>query len=194
MNSPVIHKKPLPYESRLELRDTISINLVVIHCTELPDLETARQYGEKIHYSETQTGNSGHFYIDRDGRIEQWVDPSHIAHHVSGMNETSIGVELVNLGRYPNWLHSNSQEMQEAYPVEQIDALLALLEWLTAEFQNLRTIAGHEDLDRREVPAEDQPHTLVRRKLDPGPLFPWDRVLNSQAVSTIRRSDPDSII
>jgi N-acetylmuramoyl-L-alanine amidase len=183
LNSPVIHKNPLPYEGRLELRDTISINLVVIHCTELPDLATARQYGEKIHYSETQTGNSGHFYIDRDGRIEQWVDPTRIAHHVSGMNETSIGVELVNLGRYPNWLHSDSQEMQDAYPDAQIDSLILLIHHLVEQFPDLGNIAGHEDLDQRKAPASDDPGLKVRRKLDPGPIFPWDRVLDTIPLS-----------
>jgi N-acetylmuramoyl-L-alanine amidase len=183
LNSPVIHKNPLPYEGRLELRDTISINLVVIHCTELPDLETARQYGEKIHYSETQTGNSGHFYIDRDGCIEQWVDPLRVAHHVAGMNENSIGIELVNLGRYPNWLHSEHQEMQETYPKTQITALNVLIDWLINKYPGLAFIAGHEDIDRREVPAADNPEEMVQRKLDPGPLFPWDEVLDTIPLS-----------
>ena len=36
----------LPYESRLEQRPLSQVDLVVIHCTELPDLATAREYGE----------------------------------------------------------------------------------------------------------------------------------------------------
>ena len=36
-----IHDWPLPYESRLEPRALTVIDLVVIHCTELPDLATA---------------------------------------------------------------------------------------------------------------------------------------------------------
>ncbi len=178
MTGPTINKNPLAYEARLSARSAEAIDLVVIHCTELPDLETARQYGEKIHYPDSGTGNSGHFYIDRDGRIEQWVDPLYVAHHVADHNENSIGIELVNLGRYPNWLHSESQEMREAYPEAQITALLALLEWLTKTISGLEFIAGHEDLDCREVPASDIPGFLVRRKLDPGPLFPWDKVLD----------------
>lgn len=177
MTGPTINKNPLAYEARLSARSAEAIDLVVMHCTELPDLETARQYGEKIHYPDSGTGNSGHFYIDRDGRIEQWVDPLYVAHHVADHNENSIGIELVNLGRYPNWLHSESQEMREAYPEAQITALLALLEWLTKTISGLEFIAGHEDLDCREVPASDIPGFLVRRKLDPGPQFPWDKVL-----------------
>ena len=71
---------------------------MVIHATELPDMETAREYGERIHHDESRTGNSGHFYIDRDGRIEQWVPLDRVAHHVRGHNRDSVGIELVNGG------------------------------------------------------------------------------------------------
>jgi N-acetylmuramoyl-L-alanine amidase len=43
----------------------------------------------------------------------------------------------------------------------------------------LKWIAGHEDLDTGRVPSVNDPETLVRRKLDPGPLFPWERVMSS---------------
>ena len=149
-------------------------------------METAREYGEKIRYPDSATGNSGHFYIDRDGRIEQWVDPLFMAHHVAGHNENSIGIELVNLGRYPDWLHSGSQDMHEAYPGTQIDALVSLLGYLAERFPELAGLAGHEDLDRREVSATDNPDFRVQRKLDPGPLFPWHRVL---ATTRLTRRD-----
>ncbi|MFN9967576.1 MAG: hypothetical protein ACK52N_12130, partial [Lysobacteraceae bacterium] len=38
-------------------------------------------------------------------------------------------------------------------------------------------IAGHEDLDTARVPASDDPSATVWRKRDPGPMFPWARVL-----------------
>ena len=185
MTRPAIHKNPLSYEARLESRYTTAIELIVIHCTELPDLETARQYGEKICYPDSGTGNSGHFYIDRDGHIEQWADPLRIAHHVAGNNETSIGIELVNLGRFPDWLHSEAQEMRDPDSEAQISALVTLLEWLIKTFPGLSFIAGHEDLDQREVSADNRPGLLVRRKMDPGPLFPWDRLFDT--ISLTRR-------
>jgi len=56
---PAMHAWPLPYEERLESRPSARIDLVVVHCTELPDLATAREYGEReLHAS--GTGNSGH--------------------------------------------------------------------------------------------------------------------------------------
>jgi N-acetylmuramoyl-L-alanine amidase len=48
------------------------VELVVIHCTELPDLAIAREYGERALY-DNGTGNSGHYYIDRDGAIYRYV-------------------------------------------------------------------------------------------------------------------------
>ena len=102
---------PLSYEGRLKRRLPDEIDLVVIHCTELPDLKTAREYGERIHHTSTRTGNSGHFYIDRDGSIESWIDPERIAHHTRGYNERSVGIELVNNGRWPDWFRSDNQVM-----------------------------------------------------------------------------------
>jgi N-acetylmuramoyl-L-alanine amidase len=67
--------------------------------------------------------------------------------------------------------------MDEAYTDAQVEALVALLRELCAELPALALIAGHEDLDTEEVPASDDPGQRVRRKRDPGPRFPWERVL-----------------
>lgn len=175
---PPIHPAPLPYEGKLEQRPLSDVTLVVIHCTELPDLAMAREYGERARY-DSGTGNSGHYYIDRDGRIEQYVALDRIAHQVRGQNAHSIGIELVNTGRYPHWLDSRHQAMDEPYPEAQIEALLALLAWLPQALPSLRDIAGHEDLDTAEEPASDDPSRRVPRKRDPGPLFPWQRITAS---------------
>lgn len=167
---------PLPYVDRLQSRALADIDLAVIHCTELPDPATAREYGERVVHA-SGTGNSGHYYIDRDGSIVRYVPDDRVAHHVRGHNEHSIGVELVNTGRWPDWFDSCRQAMAEPYPDIQIDALLSLLAHLRATLPNLRSIAGHEDLDTGCVAASDDPAKQVRRKLDPGPMFPWPRVM-----------------
>ena len=174
----------LPYVEMLLAREARYIDLVVIHCTELPDLAMAREYGERVLHA-SGTGNSGHYYIDRDGGIHRFVPDSRVAHHVRGYNERAIGIELVNLGRYPDWLHSGAQAMTEPYPDAQIDALAALLEHLRTNLPVLRHVAGHEDLDTACVPASDDPAQTVRRKLDPGPLFPWPRVLASTPLQRL---------
>ena len=154
----------------------------MIHCTELPDLATAREFGEHIHHVESATGNSGHYYIDRSGRIEEWVPPGRVAHHVRGYNKRSIGIELVNLGRYPDWFDSRSQDMTEPYPEAQIDSLVQLLRELRRRLSDLRWLAGHEALDGGQVPASDDARRMVRRKRDPGPLFPWPAVLQAAGL------------
>jgi len=167
-----IHDQPLPYESRLPERPAAAVDLLVIHCTELPDLKTARDYGERALY-ESGGGNSGHYYIDRDGALYRYVAPTRIAHHTRGYNERSVGVELVNRGRWPDWFDSRKQTMTEPYTEAQIDALLALIRQLRRDLPNLRYVAGHEDLDTADVPASDDATRTVKRKRDPGPLFPW---------------------
>ena len=63
------------------------------------------------------------------------------------------------------------------YTDAQIEALSRLVDELQAQVPSLRFIAGHEDLDTTEVAATDDPDVKVRRKRDPGPMFPWDRVM-----------------
>ena len=184
-----IRQDPLSYTQRLEKRDIDSINLVVIHCTELPDLAKARVWGEKEHHPESQTGNSGHFYIDRDGSIEQWVPINRVAHHVRGYNLKTIGVELVNSGRYPDWFHSSHQQMTETYPDVQIAALASLLNHLVEQLPGLEQVTGHEDLDTAVLPSEDKPHTMIRRKLDPGPCFPWSEFMHKIPLNRLTVED-----
>ena len=170
---------PLPYERQLKARPLSQIDLVVIHCTEVPTLELSREFGERVLYEGSGTGNSGHYYVDRDGSVVLYVRPDRIANHVRGYNPRSIGIELVNTGRYPHWRDSRHQAMDEPYPEAQIAALIGLLQQLQAELPKLRYIAGHEDLDTEQEAAVDDPAVLVPRKRDPGPLFPWDRVMES---------------
>lgn len=183
---PPVELAPLPYEAKLEPRALSQIDLVVIHCTETPTLASAREFGEKILYTGSGTGNSGHYYIDRDGRIVLYVRPDRIAHHVRGYNPRSIGIELVNTGRYPHWRDSRRQAMDEAYPEAQIQALIALLAHLREQHPGIRYIAGHEDLDTAQEPAEDDVNVLVPRKRDPGPLFPWERVMGTVTWERLR--------
>ncbi len=187
--NPKIRQHPLPYAQRLEARLDESIDLVVIHCTELPDLAMARIWGKKVLYPESQAGNSGHFYIDRDGSIEQWVPLDRVAHHVRGFNPKSIGIELVNNGRYPDWFKSSHQQMTETYPEVQIKALSALLNHLGERLPGLKSIAGHSDLDTGMLPSEDRPEIEIRRKIDPGPHFPWSEIMDATSLNRLIAED-----
>ena len=174
----------LSYNYLLDSRAIEDIQLIVIHCTELPNLNKAREYGEKVHYK-SGTGNSGHYYIDKNANVYQWVENNRIAHHVKDHNKNSIGIELDNLGRYPNWHQTNSQVMQEEYPNEQINALVSLINKLQKQLPSLQYITGHEDLDKRLIPSENNAEIFIRRKMDPGPLFPWEQVMKKISLINI---------
>lgn len=180
-----IHDQPLPYVDLLPERPAETVELVVIHCTELPDLAMAREYGEKVLHP-SGAGNSGHYYVDRNGAVYRYVPGTRVANHVRGHNPNSIGIELVNRGRYPHWWDSRQQQMTEPYGETQIAALNALLAQLRVEFPNLRQIAGHEDLDTALMPASDDPALQIRRKLDPGPMFPWAAVVPACGLQRLR--------
>jgi N-acetylmuramoyl-L-alanine amidase len=184
-----VPQHPLSYTERLEHRSTDDINLVVVHCTELPDMAMARLWGKKVMHQESQTGNSGHFYIDRDGSIEQWVPLDRVAHHVRDYNHKSIGIELVNLGRYPDWYRAGNQQMTEPYPDQQIHALEGLLNLLADQLPGLECITGHEDLDTAMLAAEDAPDIMIRRKLDPGIHFPWAALMGAISLQRIKGGD-----
>ena len=182
-----IHDWPLPYADRLERRALADVDLVVIHCTELPDLTMAREYGERIRYEGSRTGNSGHYYIDFDGAIHRFVADDRIAQHTYGYNPRSIGIEIVNIGRYPHWTDSRFQAFTAPYTRAQIDALLALLRRLRHDIPSLRHVAGHEDLDRRLEPASDDPAIRLPRRRDPGPLFPWAVIVPAVGLKRVTR-------
>jgi N-acetylmuramoyl-L-alanine amidase len=186
-NVMLIETVHLPYVAKLAARNLSNVDLVIIHCTELPDLTMAREYGERIHYAESGTGNSGHYYVDRDGRCLEYVPMDHIAHHCRDYNPRSIGIELVNLGRYPHWLDSRSQTPSQPYPAAQIASLQNLLKHLRLQLPSMQWIAGHEDLDTAKLPASDDPTKEVFRKRDPGPMFPWDQLL---PVCGLKRLQP----
>jgi N-acetylmuramoyl-L-alanine amidase len=177
-----IRDQPLPYVARLEQRALSAIDLVVIHCTELPDMKMTREFGERIRYEKSRTGNSGHYYIDTDGTIYRYVPDDRIANHTFGYNPRSIGIELSNIGRYPDWGDSRHQNWTTPYTKAQIDSLLALLRQLRQALPNLKYIAGHEDLDTRLEPASDDPKIMLRRRQDPGPLFPWQDIVPASGL------------
>lgn len=180
-----IHDQPLSYEMRLDERAIESVDLAVIHCTELPDMKMAREYGERVRYETSRTGNSGHYYIDTNGSIYRYVTPTRVANHTFGYNAHSVGIELVNIGRYPHWNDSKRQEFKVGYTKAQIDSLLNLLRQLRQDLPNLKYIAGHEDLDRRTEPASDDPNILLPRRRDPGPLFPWREVVPASGLERL---------
>jgi N-acetylmuramoyl-L-alanine amidase len=101
-----------------------------------------------------------------------------------------VGIEMVNIGRYPNWLDSDNQIMSEPYTEAQIVSLKQLLHELKSQCPHLQFIAGHEDLDTAKVSASDDPSKQVFRKRDPGPQFPWQTILDAIKLQRITQVIP----
>lgn len=112
-------------------------------------------------------------------RVYQLVDEERRAWHAgasawkgrTNINDTSIGIEIVNLG--PDRPYAELEQLLErspeataeigwtAYPEEQIEALIALS----------RDIVERHDIHPTDVVAHSD--IAPTRKVDPGPRFPW---------------------
>ncbi|MFI0350507.1 N-acetylmuramoyl-L-alanine amidase [Actinomadura sp. 9N407] len=165
-----MHDRLVGWYRDLPGRTAAQVSTVVLHATETPDLESARILAED------GPPVCGHLYIDRDGATYRFVPLDRVASHVRGHNAPSIGIEIVNSGRHPDHFDSRSQDPSENFTAAQIGALKNVLDALKQDFPNLREIVRHSDLDEAMVPASDDPSRLVRRRIDPGPRFPWDEI------------------
>lgn len=147
-----------------------SIDLLVIHNISLPPGEFGGDGVQRLFtntldaaehpYYATIAGLkvSAHFFLRRDGQIQQFVPCLKRAWHAgvscwqgaSRCNDFSIGIEL-----------EGSDEMP--FTAAQYAALTSLTRALRAAYP-LRGIAGHSDI-------------APQRKTDPGPYFDWARYL-----------------
>lgn len=137
---------------------------------------------------------SAHLIVDRDGSVTQLVPFDTIAWHAGkssygnrvGINKYSIGIEIVNSGPltksgnvYRSWYGSafNPSDVIEAthrnetkprfwhtYTEEQIITVQEICQ-LLMDVYNIKHILGHEEI-------------APKRKQDPGPAFPLDRLRN----------------
>jgi AmpD protein len=103
---------------------------------------------------------SSHYFIDRTGKVIELVDPDQMAWHAGvssfegreGCNAFSIGIELEGT---PNHRITERQF--------QVLKELCLLLMKRFPLITLERIVGHSDI-------------APGRKVDPGPLFPWQRL------------------
>jgi N-acetylmuramoyl-L-alanine amidase len=103
---------------------------------------------------------SSHYVVDEDGTVYQLVDEANRAWHagvsfwrgVSGLNDGSVGIEIVNPGHEFGY---------RAFPQVQMEAVARLCRGLIERHGvSAGNVVGHSDI------APD-------RKQDPGELFPW---------------------
>lgn len=134
------------------------ISMVVLHYT---DMRSADEAIARLCDPEAKV--SAHYLITEEGEVVRLVPEEKRAWHAgvsywrgkSNVNGVSIGIELANPGH--TWGYRE-------FPEPQIDALLPLLHRILREHDIPRAnVVGHSDI---------APH----RKLDPGELFPWERL------------------
>jgi N-acetylmuramoyl-L-alanine amidase len=103
---------------------------------------------------------SSHYLIEEDGQLFQLVAEEKRAWHAGvscwqgreNLNDTSIGIELVNPGHEFGY---------RSFPQKQIESLLVLLDSVKSRHKiGTARFLGHSDI-------------APGRKMDPGNLFPW---------------------
>ncbi|KHL26473.1 N-acetylmuramoyl-L-alanine amidase [Croceibacterium mercuriale] len=136
---------------------TGAIAMVVLHYTEMPfDAALAR-------LTDPAAEVSAHYLISEAGEVTRLVAEDKRAWHagasfwrgIRNVNSASIGIELEHPGHAGGY---------RPFAPAQIDALLPLL---------ARIVQAH-DIPRANVVAHSD--VAPTRKIDPGELFPWDRL------------------
>ena len=134
------------------------VTMIVLHYTGMESAEAAI-----ARLCDPSAKVSCHYLVDEAGRVIRMVPEEQRAWHaghsywrgVTGVNDCSIGIEIVNPGHEFGY---------RPFPDEQIDALLPLVADIKDRHHITRgNVVGHSDV----APA---------RKRDPGELFPWARL------------------
>ncbi len=144
-----------------ERPDGVAIDMLVLHYTGMRSAEAAL-----ARLTDPMAKVSAHWLIDEDGAILSLVPEAMRAWHAglsfwrgaAGVNDRSIGIELVNPGHEFGY---------RPFPERQMAALIELATDIIARHAiPARNIVGHADV-------------APRRKMDPGELFDWRRLANT---------------
>ncbi|AVZ84109.1 N-acetylmuramoyl-L-alanine amidase [Edwardsiella ictaluri] len=144
------------------------IRFLVLHYTAVDDVSSLNIL--------TKEQVSAHYLIPKEPKsihgqpvVLQLVDENKRAWHAgisswngrSGLNDTSIGIEIVNLGYTDNML---GQRTWYPYTEKQIAAVAALAKDIVNRYHiEPDNVVGHSDI-------------APLRKQDPGKLFPWEHL------------------
>lgn len=146
----MIPKPSLNFDER-----TSSIDMLVLHYT---GMRTGAEAIERLCNPESKV--SAHYVVEEDGRVFTLVPEEKRAWHAGrsywrgkeGLNDCSIGIEIVNPGHEFGY---------RPFPKEQMEAVIKLCkEILSRHAIPARNVVAHSDI----APA---------RKDDPGELFDW---------------------
>ena len=92
--------------------------------------------------------NEAHYVIGRNGTAAQVMPPTDIAYHTAGINDVSIGIELVHRG-----------DGIEPFEEPQIVKLIELIKEIRQHFPkvSISNIVMHSDIDQRTCPCGGKP-------------------------------------
>ncbi|MBU2589014.1 MAG: N-acetylmuramoyl-L-alanine amidase [Alphaproteobacteria bacterium] len=140
---------------------SLPISMAVLHYTEMKPVSAAIE-----RLTDPEAKVSAHYLISEEGRVIRLVPEHARAWHagasfwrgIPDVNSASIGIELDHPG------HAPENGGYRGFADSQIDALIPLLARIVQQY----------DIPRANVVG----HSCVApmRKLDPGELFPWDRL------------------
>jgi N-acetyl-anhydromuramyl-L-alanine amidase AmpD len=143
---------------------------------------------------------SCHFLIDRDGTVYQTLDLKERAWHAGEANDCSIGVEMAQVGAYPDLVALAAAQATAGLPQGQpvVQGKIHGQLWYQHPFTNaqLEALMKLSATLIRVLPAIEPRwpgqrdtlapagfrgivghHHLTRAKVDPGPAFDWERYL-----------------
>ena len=154
----------------------LPVTMLVIHYTEMKPVETALQ-----RLTDREAGVSAHYLITEEGEVIQLVSEAKRAWHagasywrgIKDVNSASIGIELDHPGHGLGY---------RGFTEAQIEALVPLAARIVKQYDIPRAnVVGHSDV-------------APMRKVDPGELFPWDRLADYDLClpipAKIERTDP----
>ncbi|HEY8380717.1 MAG TPA: N-acetylmuramoyl-L-alanine amidase [Microvirga sp.] len=150
--------KVFPSPNHGERKDGRRPDILVLHYTGMPDEGEALQW-----LANPVSQVSAHYFVFEDGRVLQMVPEARRAWHAGvsswdgegDINSSSIGIEIANPG-HPGGL--------PPFGEAQIEAVIALC----------RDIADRWRIQPNRILAHSD--VAPGRKLDPGELFPWERL------------------
>jgi N-acetyl-anhydromuramyl-L-alanine amidase AmpD len=174
-----------------EKRDTGSITALVVHTIGGPACigNTVRfmpiaKRGDDAQFWQKNlktARNEAHYVIGRNGTVAEVMPPTNIAYHTVGINDISIGIELVHRG-------DGIEPFEEPQIVELIDMIREIRRQSPKIV--LSNIIAHSDIDQRTCSCGGKPYN---RRQDPGANFPMQRVIDAVRLPSDGDYGPSSL-
>lgn len=169
----IVSAKPLGYKVVKTHFPAVAQNFrqkyLILHYTVLPEDKSVTVL--------TQQSVSAHYLVNNlgDNEIYQLVDENKRAYHAGvsawrtdkNLNDTSIGIEIVNMGYKAD---AAGIKTFEPFSDDQVKKVAALAKDIVTRYQIPATnVLAHSDI-------------APTRKQDPGPLFPWKKLYDEYQI------------